>query len=85
MWPMSEAEPPEDHEHGLVHGIAERITGRRRRAEWRHEDEELASAAQHAGYDLGADIAHPVLGHAVAGYDLDTDIGIDNEPPELRD
>ena len=31
------------------------------------------------------DLAHPTSHHKVAGFDVDTDIELDNEPPELRD
>ncbi|GAA5189736.1 hypothetical protein GCM10023322_43090 [Rugosimonospora acidiphila] len=48
-------------------------------------DDELARDAGLAGYDLAADLAHPVpRPHEVAGFDLDTDIGLDNEPLDGR-
>ncbi|MFD0508878.1 hypothetical protein ACFQ0G_50800 [Streptomyces chiangmaiensis] len=37
-----------------------------------------------AAFDLGTDIAHPTVGHAPVGFDADTDLALDNEPPELR-
>ena len=50
----------------------------------RDEQDELHQAAEHAGFDLGADVAHPQSGHEAAGFDVDLDILRDNEPPELR-
>jgi hypothetical protein len=47
-------------------------------------DGELTRDAKLAGYDLSTDLAHPSPPHGVAGFDLEADIGRDNEPPELR-
>ncbi|MEW2499849.1 MULTISPECIES: hypothetical protein [unclassified Amycolatopsis] len=54
----------------------------------RHESDEndgLAEAARHAGFDLGTDIAQPVAGHDHNAFDAEVDLGVDGEPPQLRD
>ncbi|QRP49318.1 hypothetical protein [Amycolatopsis sp. FDAARGOS 1241] len=54
----------------------------------RHQPDEragLAEAAEHAGFDLGTDVAQPVAGHEHTAFDAETDLGVDGEPPELRD
>ncbi|MCW2918933.1 MAG: hypothetical protein JWN52_7001 [Actinomycetia bacterium] len=50
----------------------------------RHEEEALEEAADQAGFDLAADIGHPTVLHTPVGYDVESDIGIENEPPQLR-
>ncbi|MEZ0074229.1 hypothetical protein [Planotetraspora sp. GP83] len=84
---MSEAESDHDHQHqhGHLRGIAERISEHHERAVQRREEDELVSAANQAGFDLGADIGHPTVRHTATTYDVETDIGFENEPPELRD
>lgn len=79
---MSEAERPHPH-HG-VHEIVERITEHHEQAARRHEEEALTLAAETAAFDLGSDIGHPTVGHNPVGYDIDSDLGTDKEPPELR-
>jgi hypothetical protein len=84
MEAMSEADVPKDH-HENVRGLVERMTEHHHEAVLRREEEELAQAMDGAAFDLGADIAHPTPGHAAVGYDVVTDVGLDSEPPELRD
>jgi len=84
---MSDAEPESPDttaHHGRLHDIAEHLGEHHRRAVQRDEDAELAETADNADYDIGTDIARPLPRHGPTSYDLDTDIGIDNEPPELR-
>ncbi|MFF4211850.1 hypothetical protein ACFYZE_21350 [Streptomyces sp. NPDC001796] len=78
---MSEADAPEDHHHG-VRGVVQRMNEHHRDAVRRREEEELERAAEDAGFDLGADMAHPTVGHGAVGYDVEADLGLDNEPPE---
>ncbi|MGW9025108.1 hypothetical protein ACWGQ5_12915 [Streptomyces sp. NPDC055722] len=80
---MSEADVPKDH-HENVRGLVERMTEHHHEAVLRRE-EELAQAMDGAAFDLGADIAHLTPGHAAVGSDVVTDVGLDSEPPELRD
>ena len=80
---MSEAGAPEDHRHG-VRGLVRRMNEHHRDAVRRREDEELERAAEDAGFDLGADMAHPTVGHGVVAYDVETDVGLGDEPPEPR-
>ncbi|MFF3905761.1 hypothetical protein ACFYZJ_07055 [Streptomyces sp. NPDC001848] len=80
---MSEADAPEGHHHG-VRGLVQRMNEHHRDAVRRREEEELERAAEDAGFDLGADMAHPTVGPAAVGYDVEADLGLDNEPPELR-
>lgn len=40
----------------------------------------LEEAAEHAGFDLGADIARPLPERGGEDFDIERDIGIDNEP-----
>ena len=48
------------------------------------EQEELAQDAEEVDYDLGQDLAQPTTPQAPVDFDLAKDIGIENEPPELR-
>ncbi|MGW1160178.1 hypothetical protein ACWD5Q_28590 [Streptomyces sp. NPDC002513] len=84
MSEADEADAHEDHHHHGVRGLVERMGEHHREAVQRREDEELARAAESAGFDLGADIALPTPGGAAVGYDVEADVGLDNEPPELR-
>jgi hypothetical protein len=81
MWAMSEADSPGDHHHG-VRDLVQRMNEHHRDAVRRREEEELERAAEGAGFDLAADVAHPTAGHGAVGYDVETDLGLDNEPPE---
>ncbi|KUJ58219.1 hypothetical protein ADL25_04425 [Streptomyces sp. NRRL F-5122] len=83
MTAMSEADAHEEAHDG-VRGLVERMSEHHRDAVRRREDEELAHAVDDAAFDLGTDIAHPTVGHAAVGFDADTDLALDNEPPELR-
>jgi hypothetical protein len=82
MAAMSEAQQHPDH-HAHLDGLIESISEHHRRAVRRREDDALAEAADQAGFDLAADIAVPNAGHTPAAYDIESDIGIENEPPEL--
>ncbi|MFC0554329.1 hypothetical protein ACFFHJ_25885 [Planotetraspora thailandica] len=77
---MTDPEPQPQHHHSL----SELISEHHERAVRRHEEEALAEAAERAGFDLGTDIGHPTAQQTPAGYDVETDLGVDNEPPELR-
>ncbi|WP_405984197.1 hypothetical protein [Streptomyces sp. NBC_00872] len=79
---MSESERP--HHHHGIHGIVERLTEHHEQAARRREEEVLAEAAETAAFDLGADIAHPMAGHQPVGYDVEADLGIDEEPSRPR-
>ena len=86
MWTMSEADVPdarESHNPG-VRGLVERLSEHHRDAVRRRGEQELARDVEDAAFDLGADTAHPVAGHSAAGFDVEADVGRDNEPPELR-
>lgn len=48
------------------------------------EQEELAQDAEEVDYDLGKDLAQPTVPQGPVDFDLAKDIGIENEPPELR-
>ncbi|RCG31701.1 hypothetical protein DQ384_09145 [Sphaerisporangium album] len=80
---MSDAEQQPGH-HGLLHGLAERISEHHERAAHRREEEELAEAADSVGFDLDADLGHPTRHHTAAAYDLDADLGVANESPDRR-
>jgi hypothetical protein len=82
MGRMSDAEPRAEHGRGPVRRIVDHL--RHHRDEGSAVDDELTRDAELAGYDLGADLAHPSPRHEIAGFDVDTDIGRENEPPELR-
>jgi hypothetical protein len=49
-----------------------------------HERDELAQDADEVDFDLGQDIAQPTVPEGPVDFDLAKDIGIENEPPELR-
>ena len=50
----------------------------------RHEQDELAQDEAHADFDLGRDIAQPTAPTGPVDFDLAKDIGIENEPDDLR-
>ncbi|GGI94211.1 hypothetical protein [Streptomyces brasiliensis] len=79
---MSESEG--SHHHPGVRGIVERIAEHHEQAVQRREEEALSEAAENAAFDLATDIAHSTPGHDPVGYDVETDLGFDEEPPELR-
>ncbi|MER5910374.1 hypothetical protein ABT124_07685 [Streptomyces sp. NPDC001982] len=79
---MSESERS-GHRPG-VRGIVERINEHHEQAVRRREEEALDEAAESAAFDLATDIAHPAPGHNPVGYDVEADLGFDEEPPELR-
>jgi hypothetical protein len=81
---MSDAEPHPNHHHGPLHGLADLISEHHDRVVRRHEEEALEEAADQAAFDLAADIGHPTVLHTPVGYDVESDIGIENEPPQLR-
>jgi hypothetical protein len=64
--------------------LAERISVHHDCVEHRHEEEELTEAAERAGVDLESDIGHPTARETPVSYDVDRDIGIENEPPGLH-
>jgi hypothetical protein len=79
---MSDAESDREVSRGPLRRIADKFLSHHPDPD-RAADEELTEDADAAGFDLGTDLAHPSARHPV-GFDLDTDIGRDNEPPELR-
>jgi hypothetical protein len=81
---MSDAEVNREDRHGKVRSLADHLGVYHRRGLEARVDAELAQDTERVGFDLGVDLAHPSLPQGVAGFDLDTDIGRDNEPPELR-
>ncbi|WP_405876610.1 hypothetical protein OG762_46350 [Streptomyces sp. NBC_01136] len=81
---MSDVEQPSSRHHGYVREIVEKISEHHDRAVRQREEEELAEAAGEAAFDLGADIGLPAVPHRAVGYDVDADLGIDKEPPQLR-
>lgn len=53
----------------------------------RHKSDDstgLAEAAEHAGFDLGTDLAQPVPTHEHNTFEAEVDLGVDGEPPQLR-
>jgi hypothetical protein len=80
---MSEADAHTSPSRG-IRGFFERVNKHRQDTARRREEEELAKAAEGAAFDIATDIAHPTAGHAAVGFDVEIDVGVDNEPPELR-
>lgn len=70
---MSDDEAPQSHWH--LRDIGERISEHHRHTEQDREEEELSEAADEAGFDLGADLAHPTPRPAAESYDIDADLG----------
>jgi hypothetical protein len=66
------------------HSLAERISEHHDRVVHRLEEAKLTEAAERAGFDLESDIGHPTARETRVSYDVDRDIGIENEPPELH-
>ncbi|MFJ4847107.1 MULTISPECIES: hypothetical protein [unclassified Streptomyces] len=81
---MSHDERPADGHHEGVRGLVARIAEHHWEAVRKHEEDELTETVDEAAFDLGADIAHPGAGHGPVGYDVETDLGREKEPPELR-
>lgn len=81
---MSPDELPADGHHEGVRGLVARIAEHHWQAVRRHEEEEVTEAVDQAAFDLGADIAHPGAGHGQVGHDVETGLGRDKEPPQLR-
>ncbi|WP_327365431.1 hypothetical protein [Streptomyces sp. NBC_01217] len=79
---MSDSERSQHH-HG-IHGIVEQITEHHEQAARRREEKALVEAAEGAAFDLGTDIAHPTAEHNSVGYDIEADLGFDEEPSQLR-
>lgn len=71
-----DAEPAGEKRHHL----SDLIGGRHER-----EDRPLAEAAEHAGFDLGTDLAQPVPEPGGDDFDVDKDIGIDHRPSGLHE
>jgi hypothetical protein len=85
MAAMTGTDSDSDERRGLVRGIADHLRHRHDRDSV-PDDTELARDAEVAAYDVDKDLAHPTSHRAeVAGFDVGTDIGLDNEPPDLRD
>jgi hypothetical protein len=82
---MSDGGSHPEHHEGHLRGLVERINEHHDRAVQHRQEDDLARAADQAGFDLGADIGHPTPQHRAASFDIDGDIGIENEPPELRE
>ncbi|MEU9886901.1 hypothetical protein AB0M95_14535 [Sphaerisporangium sp. NPDC051017] len=80
---MRDAEQQHGH-HGLLHGLAERVSEHHERAAQRREEEELAEAADSVAFDLDADLGHPTRHHTAAAYDVDADLGVQGQSPEPR-
>jgi len=70
-------EPGSDDSHPHIRNLVERMTEHHRRAQAEREESSLEDAIGEAAFDLAADIAHPTAGRGEAGYDLDTDLGIE--------
>jgi hypothetical protein len=81
---MSDVEEPSGRHHRYVREVVERISEHHDRAVQQREEEDLSEAVGEAVFDMGADISHPMVRHAALGYDVDADLGMDKEPPELR-
>lgn len=79
MVAMSDAAEHPHHEHHLLRDLARRAGEHHERAVHRREEAELADAGAHAGFDLGADIARPGPTGDPAGFDADTDLGVDRD------
>jgi hypothetical protein len=73
-----------DRHHGFLAGAIERIDAAHMQDAQQHEDAELAEAEEEAGFDLGADIAHPLVPPGTESFDIDGDIGFGNEPEQPR-
>ncbi|MFF8727008.1 hypothetical protein ACF073_11015 [Streptomyces sp. NPDC015171] len=75
---MNSREPgPDKGGHARLRHLKERLAEHHRRARAEHEEAELDGAVDGAAFDLGTDIAHPTLGGAESGYDVDMDLGVD--------
>jgi hypothetical protein len=80
MSAMTGTDSDPDGRPGLVRSIADHLHHHH------DQDAELARDSEAAAYDVDKDLAHPTSHRAeVAGFDVGTDIGLDNEPPDLHD
>jgi hemerythrin-like domain-containing protein len=75
---MTDSEAKDEPQHqGHLHDIAEHLHRHHDRIVHRREEEALADAAEHAGFDLETDIGHPTPQSAGQPFDMELDLGVD--------
>jgi hypothetical protein len=81
---MSKDELNSEPHHGHIRNLANRLARHHERVESQRQEAELDDAIGAADFDLGADIGHPTATDDPVGYDIDRDLGIEKEPPNLH-